>query len=369
MKKTNPIVEWWLTSKFPVVHYDDRVGFLKKWTFNPSKRWTAKWYLKFLQKYTDIKVIGITGSAGKTTVKEMLASILKLDGKTVYSKENIDPIYNIPNTILKALPGTKYLILEMGVEYPGEMDFYLWLAKPDLGLITNIFPTHTQFLGDIGGVFEEKIKLVLGLSKDGKAILNSGDKMLASLSDKLAAKIVWFDPDDDPMLQNANAATALAKNLGINDQKIEKGLFEYKKPVHRLEIINHKSGAIILDDSYNSNPLAALSTLKYFENIATGRKIAVIGDMLELGKYDEDAHRELGRSIADAGFEIVIGIGKSSRFLIDEINLHSKNTRTYLFDDVYDAIPIVKSELGKNVSILIKGSRSIHLDKLVDALR
>jgi UDP-N-acetylmuramyl pentapeptide synthase len=126
---------------------------------------------------------------------------------------------------------------------------------------------------------------------------------------------------------------------------------------------------MILDDSYNSNPWAALSTLEYFNKIAKGEKIAVLGDMLELGNYDEDAHRELGRSVANAGFETVIGVGKSSKFLIDEVKLHSNNTKTYLFDNVHGAIPIIKSGLRKNVSILVKGSHSIHLDKLINSLQ
>ena len=99
---------------------------LKKWIFHPIKRRIAKLYLLILRKFSGIRVIGITGSTGKTTTKEMLASILKLDGKTVYTIANIDPVYNIPTTILKCNLKTKYLILEMGVEYPGEMDFYLW---------------------------------------------------------------------------------------------------------------------------------------------------------------------------------------------------------------------------------------------------
>ena len=90
---------------------------------------------------------------------------------------------------------------------------------------------------------------------------------------------------------------------------------------------------------------------------------------MELGSYDEDAHRELGRSVANAGFEIVIGVGKSSKFIIDEINRHSKNTKTYLFDNFSYAIPVVKHELRRNVSILVKGSHSIHLDKLIDSLQ
>ncbi|HUC95071.1 MAG TPA: UDP-N-acetylmuramoyl-tripeptide--D-alanyl-D-alanine ligase [Candidatus Saccharimonadales bacterium] len=368
MKKVNPVIGWWVTPKLPQEDIFASHNFISQWVIHPVKRRLARVYLKFLQKYTHIKVIGITGSAGKTTTKEMLASILKLEGKTVYTPKNIDSIYSIPNTILSTPPGTKYLILEMGVEYPGEMDFYLWLTKPDIGVITNIFPTHTQFLGDISGVFEEKIKLVLGLSKEGTAVLNSGDKMLKSLSDKLAVKIIWFNPDVNPMVQNANAAKMLAKSFGVKNEIIKKGLATYKKPAHRLSIINHESGAMILDDSYNSNPWAALSSLEYFNKIAKGKKIAVLGDMLELGDYDEDAHRELGRSVANSGFEIVIAVGKSSRFLIDEIHLHSNNTKTYLFSSVGGAIPIIKSKLRKDVSILVKGSHSIHLDKLIDSL-
>lgn len=368
MKKVNPIVKWWVTPKLPPEDIFVPHNLISQWVVHPVKRRLARWYVKVLQKYTHIKVIGITGSAGKTTTKEMLASILKLDGKTVYTPKNIDSIYSIPNTILSTLPGTKYMILEMGVEYPGEMDFYLWLVKPDIGVITNIFPTHTEFLGDISGVFEEKVKLVSSLSKEGKAVLNSSDKMLKSLSDKLAAEIIWFNPDVNPMAQNANAAKVLAKSFGISDGRIKQGIATYKKPVHRLTVINHKSGAMILDDSYNSNPWAALSTLEYFNKIAMGKKIAVLGDMLELGNYDEDAHRELGRSVANAGFETVIGVGKSSKFLIDEVKLHSNNTKTYLFDNVHGAIPVIKDELGKNVSILVKGSHSIHLDRLIDSL-
>ena len=123
-----------------------------------------------------------------------------------------------------------------------------------------------------------------------------------------------------------------------------------------------------MDDSYNSNPWAALSTLEYFNSMVKGEKIAVLGDMLELGDFDESAHRELGRHIAKSNFELVVGIGKSSKLLIEEINKNSKNTKTYLFAKSEDAVPIVKRELKKGVGVVVKGSRSMGLDKLVDAL-
>lgn len=367
-KKINPVLLWWLTPKLPAIHLSDKTGFVKKYVFHPVKRRIAKCYLYLLQKLTGIKVIAITGSAGKTTTKEMLASILGESGKTVHSEGNIDPVYNIPTTILKTAFGTKYMVLEMGVEYPGEMDFYLWLAKPDIGVITNIFPTHTEFLGSIEGVYKEKSKLVYRLGKEGTAVLNSGDKKLKILAGKLKAHVVWFKDDINPLIQNENAARAAAKFLRVSELNIKKGLAGYQKPPHRLEVIKHKSGAMILDDSYNSNPWAAISTLEYFNKLAKGEKIAVLGDMLELGDFDETAHRELGREVAKADFTVVIGVGKSSKFLIDEVKSLSKKTKTYLVADAGAAATIVRGLIGKNVAILVKGSRSIGLDRLVTEL-
>lgn len=366
-EKINPILGFWVTPKLPAIHLSDKVSFINKYFFHPVKRRIAKYYLAILKSTTNIKVIAITGSAGKTTTKEMLASILSLEGKTVFSKANIDPVYNIPTTILKVSPGTKYLILEMGVEYPGEMDFYLWLAKPDIGIITNIFPTHTEFLKDIKGVFEEKSKMVRSLEKGKIAILNSSDKYLLNLSGKLKAKIIWYKSVKNPFDSNALAAETCAVQLGAGKDIIKEGLEKYQNPPHRLEIIRHKSGSVILDDSYNSNPWAAISTLEYFNGFAKGKKIAVLGDMLELGSYDEEGHRLLGREVAKSKFDTVIGVGKSSAFLIEEINKLSK-TKTILIGTWQEALPKVRKLLGRGTYVLVKGSRSIGLNKLVDSL-
>jgi len=156
------ILKMWVGRDLPLVHVKTN-GHIRKVIadlfIHPIKRRISKYYCFILQKCFGLTVIGITGSAGKTTTKEMISSILRLSGKTVWSKDNIDPIFNIPTTILRCTPKTKYLVLEMGVEYPREMDFYLWLAKPDISVITNINPTHLEFFGDKKGVFNEKIKI------------------------------------------------------------------------------------------------------------------------------------------------------------------------------------------------------------------
>lgn len=323
---------------------------IKKYIYHPIKNVIAKYYLMFLRAFTGIKVIGITGSAGKTTVKEMIASILKQSGKTVWSKDNIDPVFNIPSTILGCTPFTKYLVIEMGIEYPNEMDFYLWLVKPDIGVITNIFPTHTLYLGDIDGVFNEKSKL----AKNTKiAVLNSDDKYLSKLKFTLKAKEFWFRNGENAIETNKNIAKKIAEILNINITNIN-----YDSPKHRLEIIKHKSGAVIIDDSYNSNPEAFLSSLKYFNKLAgKNTKIAVIGDMLELGKLEESEHKRIGKEIEKSNFDKVFGVGKLVKYITPDI-----------YNDALEVLPELTKYFKPNTYIFLKGSRSIGLDKLVDAI-
>lgn len=368
-KSINPILQWWMTPRFPLVHLKDKTNFVKKWFIHPIKRRIARLYLKFLQKFTDITVIGITGSAGKTTTKEMMASILKTKGRTVYTIANIDPIYNIPTTILKTPFGTKYLILEMGVEYPNEMDFYVWLAKPDVGIITNIFPTHTEYLGGIEGVLKEKSKLVISLEKNGTAVLGAKNKLFKSIENKIKAKIFWAEEAKDLLVQDAYTAALAADSLGIGIEDIKKGIETYNKPPHRMNIFKSRSGAIIFDDTYNSNPEAVLAALKFFvARSEKDNKIAVLGDMLELGNLEEKMHRMIGREIAKLDFQAVIGVGKVSKYTIEEIEKNNKYTKTYLVDSLEKVMPLLEPYLYSGASILLKGSHSIGLDRLANSL-
>ncbi len=325
---------------------------IKKYIYHPIKSLIAKHYLLFLRSFGKLKVIGITGSAGKTTTKEMIASILNQKNSTVWSKENIDPIYNIPSTILRCTPWTKYLVLEMGIEKPGEMDFYLTLIKPDVGVITNIFPTHTLFLKDVEGVFNEKSKLVINLEKSGHAILNKKSQWLRRLNKKIKAKIIWFNGE------NIEAAKCVGKIFGVSEADIKAGLRKYNHPEHRFQIINHSSGAVLVDDSYNSNPEAFISSLEKFNTISKGKtKIAVVGDMLELGDLEVDEHKRIRKKIVESNFKDVIGVGS----LVKHI--------TPKFVDTFEkGIPLVKKYLKPNNYIFVKGSRSIHLDKLIEEL-
>ena len=373
----------------------------KQIVIHPIKRRVAKYYLLFLRRFFGLKVIGITGSAGKTSTKEMLASILSLDGNTVKSRANIDPVYNIPTTILKCTPWTRYLVLEMGVEFRGEMKFYLWLATPDVGVITNIYPTHTEFFGDVEGVFAEKKQLVEGLSKNGVAILNAEDKHLRKLKNELKAKILWYGKGTEtnakeekqsdvvsnfqmslngkktnvglPVLgekfvSNALAAATVANYFGVSNVKIKKGLETFDVPDHRMRIIKHPSGAMILDDSYNNNPVAAEEALKAFGKISKGKeRMVVMGDMLELGELEEQAHKDLGEKLARLDLSYLVGVGPASKVMIKTVKSKLKDKAVWA-RDYKEAYKMIEGKLSKNTALLVKGSRSIKLEKLIDKL-
>jgi len=403
MKKINPLIRWWVTPMLPPEDIFANHNFVSQWLTHPIKRRLAKAYLNYLRRHGEVEVIGITGSVGKTTTTAILASILKRVGKTVCSAEGVDPVYNIPNTILKATPATKFLILEMSVEYIDEMDYYLWLAKPDMGIITNIAVTHTEYLKSKEGVAEEKGKIIKYLDKNATAILNMDDPVVQKLGNNTKAKIVYFGEKTDvsasnikinndmstnftlkinmntkivhmnalgkQFVNNALAAAAAADSLGVGIDDIIKGIELFERPRHRLTVIKSDANGIIFDDTYNSNPRAASESLDTFTEIAgTRKKIAVIGDMLELGKFEEQAHRELGKKAGSVGLSYLIGVGSAARFIVEEASKRMGNKYCFLVSNFSEALQITKPLLGKDTALFVKGSRSIHLDKLVESL-
>lgn len=382
---------------------------IKKWLFHPIKRKLARVYLKFLRNYFGMRVVGITGSAGKTTTKDMLSSILTQIGETVSSHKNIDPVYNIPMTIFKCRPSTHFLVLEFGVEYYGEMDYYTWLARPDVAVITNIAPTHTEFFGDEEGVFREKIKIANVLGRDDALIFNRSDKYFSKAKKRTRAKLLSFGNGGDvravrpPIItkdlktqfslkvgrkndgtikikipvfgkhfvENALAAACAAHVLGVGLKEIKSGLEKTKMQQHRNTIIRHESGAVIVDDSYNNNPKAATESIKNFsEHFGDVQKVLVFGDMLELGEKSRYFHEQIGRAIAKSGFNVLICVGKLSSATCEAyLNMGDKGRKqSYHVEDESKVDKTLQSYLEKNNAILIKGSRSVHLDKLVNRL-
>lgn len=378
--------------------------YYRTWIVHPVKRRLAKYYLWFLQKFFGLTVIGITGSTGKTSTKEMIYSILAQKGEAYRSVLNIDPTFNIPTTILKCRPSTKYLILEMGVEFPGEMDFYLWLARPKVGVVINIYQTHTQFFESVEGVAQEKVKLIKCLPQGGFAVLNKENIFTRKMEKETKVKAIWFGKGSQmtaqqiqiteslktkfrllvnkesteielPLLgsqfvENALAAAAVGHILGASLEEIKNGLENFEAPEHRMRPIKLKNSALILDDSYNNNPAAAKLALQTLKEAAGEKEMVVVmGDMLELGKDEEERHKELGHAVAKTGAKYLVGVGKLAKYMVDEAKKEMPKGNVFWRQTAEEVLPVLKPLLKRDTIILIKGSRSIGLDKLMRLLR
>lgn len=403
----NTLLHWWAGSKIADFYMAAPMNPLKKWFFHPVKRRIAKYYLVLLRRIFGLKVVGITGSVGKTTTKEMIASVLAQKYRVVSSRDNIDPVFNIPTTILKCNPRTQMLVLEMGIEYPGDMDFYFWLATPDVSVLTSIYYTHTLFLGSIDGVVKEKGKIVMGLSKNAWAVLNADDVRVANFKKETAVKIVLYGIKSKAQISAqkvkvteefktqftlmsgkksenvtlllvgehwvyaALAAAACGEIFSVPTNEIKVGLEAVGPQTDRMIPLITKSGATIINDTYNSNPLGAMAALSVLSKVGKGKKtVAVLGDMLELGDYEKEGHEEVGTWAAKNGVDLLFCIGNMAEFLREgAIKGGMKNDKIFVYKRGKDAIPDIVKLLDKNVVVLFKASRRLKFDELVDQFK
>lgn len=404
-KKLLPILQWWVGESLST-HYTfglSQKELVKAWLVHPVKRRIAKYYVAIL-KLLGVKIIGITGSVGKTTSKEMIASVLAQKYKTQFSFANIDPVFNIPSTLLKAPLGTQKIVLEMGVEYLGDMAFYNWIAKPDIGVLLNVYWTHTEFLGGIEGVQKEKGKLIERLSRTGYAILNADDERVISFAKSTKGKVISFGikKKADVMAKNITLtedfktkftlsmygeeaeillpilgkhfvyAALVAATVGYVEKVpvhlIKKGLELFNQPAHRMTPSTSKSGAIVLDDTYNSNPLGAKAAIDVLVEIGKGRrKIAVLGDMLELGEYTQAGHNEVGEYVSKLKVDVLICIGGYAEYLAVGAFKNKMNSKNVMiFADKNLARSTIKRLTDSKSVVLFKASRKLKFEELVD---
>lgn len=380
-----------------VTPYKTKIPMLKK-PFHLLRIYLAKQYVKL---YSREMFVGVTGSVGKTTCVAACFAVLSQKYKTIATKPNLDPILNIPETILKINPSIKKVILEMGVEYPGEMDFYLSLIKPKVAIVTKVAFAHSEYLGDINNILQEKGKLIQSLGKDGVAILNYDDISSKKLAENCEAGIFYYGLDPKCTIwagniQIENFATtfelnhgvervkvnfkllglhqvypALAASLlgiicGVPLTKIKIGLESIEPSEHRLQALAGPNDSIILDDTYNSSPTALDSAIDTLLAVPARRRIVVLGEMRELGKYSEDLHRQAAQRIYKEKLDMVfLGQGETE-YIVDELkSLGFWEER--IESNLQNSLLVSKllKTLGKGDVCLIKGSRALRLDEVV----
>ncbi len=323
-----------------------------------------------------IPIIGVTGSVGKTTTKDMLASILAQEKLTLKNEENYNNEIGVPLTLLKLNKQHKYAVIEMAMQGLGEIELLADIVRPNIAIITNIGEAHLEFLKTKKNVAKAKSEIFKYQTKNDFAIINADDEYFEHLKVKhKKSKIITFGILEKadittktlrgiklPLpgqhnIYNALAAIAAAKLLGIKKKSIKKGLETFKASSKRMDIFDHPSGIRIINDTYNANPQSMEAALKVL-SIHQARKVAVLGDMFELGKKSIPAHKRIGKLARKLGVDEFITVGKLSKNM--KANHHFKNNQA--------AITGLKKLILKGDAILIKGSRGMKMEEIVAGL-
>ncbi len=352
------------------------------------------------RKRSSATVIGVTGSNGKTTTKDLLGQVLEDTGNAVYSERSFNNFVGLPATIFRIESDTEYLVLEMGTNSPGEISALTDVAAPEIGIITNISFCHLEGLKDREGIAREKASLLAGLRGRRLSVLNQDDPYIDLLvkyapgpvvtygicrrADYTAINIdvnvngVSFDVAGTRLslsllgfhsIYNALAAFACAMELGLDPDRTARIFSEFEGPPMRLKPVRHGS-LLVINDTYNANPGSMESAIKTFSVLpGTGRKVVVLGDMLELGEQSDHLHKEVGGHLSCGDFDLVVAVGKRARgFLSGAEERGFEQERFVFFEDTDEAVDRFPGMLNRNDSMLIKGSRQMELERLVDAV-
>lgn len=351
----------------------------------------AAWHRKEMK----IPVIGITGTNGKTTTKELLAAVLSKKFRTHYTKGNLNNHIGVPITILSTPPDTELLIIEMGANHPGEIKALCEIARPEYGIITNIGTAHIEGFGSFEGIVKAKVELYEFIKKvNGVVLYNDKNALLTEKIFKLINRAVpYSDPTGteliteinnegltlsitavynhqsfkiktnlfgDYNLENVKAALATGLFFGMEIEDAINAIEDYKPSNNRSEIRATGTNTLICD-AYNSNPSSLLSALDSFAQSQPGNKVCILGDMLELGEKSEEEHMNILNSLKSFGFNRVILVGEVFGRLAPSFNYES-------FTDSDQLGIFLKNNPINNSFILIKGSRGIRLEKIYNYL-
>ena len=305
----------------------------------------------------NIPVIAVTGSAGKTTTKDMLASVLSQKFNVLKSAENQNNEIGVPLTLLKIEPQHEIAIIEMGMRGLGQIEYLAKLTEPTHAVITNIGFTHIELLKTREAIATAKSEVI---AKGVTVFLNRRDDyfdFIKDTADSNHATVVPYAYDKTTEANQA-AVTAIAKHFGLSDTQIAQGLKNYQSSSHRLRFLKSQKyvGVTIIDDTYNSNPDGLSFALNIARETQATRHIAILGDMKELGDFGQMLHE----SIHTQGFDFVFGYG--------DLAQHFRHAQHYATNHTKDLIATVRAIIRPGDLLIIKGSRSMKMEEIVHAL-
>lgn len=348
------------------------------------------------------RVIGITGSFGKTTTKELVAAVLARRFNTLRSRGSYNNEIGLPLTLLQLTSAHERVVLEMGMYDVGEIAELTQIARPHVGVVTSIGPVHLERAGSMDRIAKAKAELVEALPPDGTAILNYDDPLVRKMAKETDAQVLYYglSPKADlwasaiegmgldgirfrlhyggeiihlrvPLLGRHSVHTALrAAAVGLVEgeswQEIVEGL-QKVSPQLRLVAVDGINNSTVLDDTYNASPQSTFAALNLLDEL-DGRKIAVLGDMLELGTYEQDGHRKVGLRVIDS-VDVLITIGRLGRIIAQEAQRWGFSpSAVHVLENNAQAIELLNEIVAPDDVVLVKGSRAMRLEEVVMAL-
>lgn len=358
------------------------------------------------QRFLELRLVAITGSTGKTSTKELIAEVLAAAGPSLKTEGNLNNEIGVPLTLLRLSPEHRFAVIECGMNHLGEIARLAHLADPDVGVVTNVGPVHLEGCGSIEGVAHAKGELYHALRDGAVAVANADDGRVLQQARLSRRQLVTFGASAGATVRlrsahhggaglqvelefagarrqvelkligthnghNAAAAAAVGVALGLAPDLILRGLANATTPGRRMRPVRLSNGALLIDDCYNANPSSTKAALLTLTHLArrNGRAIALLGDMLELGPTELDLHRDVGRFAAGAGLSLLVCFGTRSRALGEgALEAGMSKGSVEFTEDPADAVQRVRSRIGPEDVVLVKGSRGMKMERISDAL-
>lgn len=354
-----------------------------------------------------VKVIAVTGSVGKTTTKDMVASVLGEKFQVLKTEGNFNNNIGVPKTLFRLEHHHQVAVVEMGMNHVGEIDYLTQIVRPDAAILTNIGDAHIENLGSRENTLRAKAEVFHGMTKQGLAVLNGDDPLLRTLAGTLSQPIVWYgegenctfrckqldDRYDDHMVMEAAspegdwnteipgfghymiysvlAAAAVGQWLGMTLDEISNGVRHFVSSKMRMDILHCSDGVTVLNDTYNANPQSMRAAVEVLSKFSGEYKIAVLGDMLELGDLGPALHESIGQFIVKCGIDCLIAVGELAEQIYNGANHAPENgmLECYYRPTKEEAKAVLDQVIRKESTILCKASRGMAMEELVDYIR
>lgn len=352
----------------------------------------------FHRRRFSIPVVAVTGSAGKTSTRALIATVLEQKYNVLQTEKNFNNEIGLPRTLLQLTKEHGACVVELGMRGLGQIKELADIAEPTVGVVTNVGKSHIELLGSQAQIAKAKGELVEALGSDGTAVLNQDDKRVAAMAGKCKGKVVGFGIiNDAPVMAgtiknsekglsftcrcfdqvidvhmavigthnvyNALAAVAVGRLLGLSEHQMQKGLAEYKGVPMRQELVNIDN-VVFVNDAYNANPASMKEAVDTLVTLTGGRKIAVLGGMLELGDWAEKEHEKIGTYLADKKVDVLIALGDEARFMAKAAKAAGMN-EVYTVTTHAEAAAVLRRIMRQGDTVLLKGSRGFAMEKIL----